>query len=247
MRRSRTPRAGRSRPRADAPVLPARHRRARRIRRGQGGPAAGRLRPRDRRQVDARHVGVRRHAAAARQARHEGDADGAARQRRRAARGRRCAREQPRAGGQGPRAAARHRLPARRASSRRRTAAQMRSEVRRRSRKRGATATGIDLRGTALGDRRRRVRRGAAVRADGHARLPPATRGQEKRAVAAAAGDGAITLPVALLVDNGTSGAAELFAAALAGNKRARSSASARSDAPHGRSSSSCPTAAALC
>ena len=34
-------------------------------------------------------------------------------------------------------------------------------------------------------------------------------------------GDGAITLPVTVLVDSGTSGPAELFAAALAGNKRA--------------------------
>lgn len=33
--------------------------------------------------------------------------------------------------------------------------------------------------------------------------------------------DGAITLPTVLLVDNGTSGAAELFAAALSGNQRA--------------------------
>ena len=39
--------------------------------------------------------------------------------------------------------------------------------------------------------------------------------------MSAAAGDGAITVPVALLTDNGTSGAAEVFAAALAGNKRA--------------------------
>jgi carboxyl-terminal processing protease len=39
--------------------------------------------------------------------------------------------------------------------------------------------------------------------------------------VTAAAGDGALTLPVVLLTDNGTSGAAELFAAALGGTKRA--------------------------
>ena len=37
----------------------------------------------------------------------------------------------------------------------------------------------------------------------------------------AAAGDGALTVPVAILADNGTSGAAEVFAAALSGNKRA--------------------------
>ena len=37
----------------------------------------------------------------------------------------------------------------------------------------------------------------------------------------AAPNDGAITLPVVLLVSNGTSNAAEVFCAALAGNKRA--------------------------
>jgi carboxyl-terminal processing protease len=39
--------------------------------------------------------------------------------------------------------------------------------------------------------------------------------------IAARAGDGAIDLPVTLLVTTGTSGAAELFASALSGNKRA--------------------------
>ena len=39
--------------------------------------------------------------------------------------------------------------------------------------------------------------------------------------IAAKPGDGAITLPVTVLVTTGTSGAAELFAAALDGNKRA--------------------------
>jgi carboxyl-terminal processing protease len=42
-----------------------------------------------------------------------------------------------------------------------------------------------------------------------------------KQTIAASAGDGAIDLPVTLLVTTGTSGAAELFAAALTGNKRA--------------------------
>ena len=42
-----------------------------------------------------------------------------------------------------------------------------------------------------------------------------------RETIAANAGDGAITLPVTLLVTTGTSGAAELFAAALDGNKRA--------------------------
>jgi carboxyl-terminal processing protease len=42
-----------------------------------------------------------------------------------------------------------------------------------------------------------------------------------KETIAAKAGDGAIALPVTLLVTTGTSGAAELFASALEGNKRA--------------------------
>ncbi len=42
-----------------------------------------------------------------------------------------------------------------------------------------------------------------------------------RETVAAAKGDGAVKLPVTLLVTTGTSGAAELFAAALDGNKRA--------------------------
>jgi C-terminal processing protease CtpA/Prc len=45
------------------------------------------------------------------------------------------------------------------------------------------------------------------------------TGGQVK--IATQKGDGSITLPVTLLVDAGTSGPAEVFVAALAGNKRA--------------------------
>ena len=86
--------------------------------------------------------------------------------------------------------------------------------------KSGATSVLIDLRGTAFGD----VESGLAA-----ARLfvPTGTlafrqeRGKAKDPVTATAGDGSITVPVALLTDNGTSGAAELFASALTGNKRA--------------------------
>lgn len=46
-------------------------------------------------------------------------------------------------------------------------------------------------------------------------------RGAEATSIDAAAGDGSVTLPVTILADNGTSGAAELFASALLGNKRA--------------------------
>lgn len=86
--------------------------------------------------------------------------------------------------------------------------------------KNGATRLAIDLRGAAFGD----LEAGLAA-----ARLFVGSgtlayrqdRGKEKEAIMASAGDGRITLPVVLLTDNGTSGPAELFAAALADNKRA--------------------------
>ena len=46
-------------------------------------------------------------------------------------------------------------------------------------------------------------------------------RDKERTTVTAGAGDGAIALPVVVLVSSGTAGAAEVFAAALAGNHRA--------------------------
>ncbi len=46
-------------------------------------------------------------------------------------------------------------------------------------------------------------------------------KGGVRDTIAAQAGDGALTLPTAVLVDTGTSGAAELFASALSGNDRA--------------------------
>ena len=42
-----------------------------------------------------------------------------------------------------------------------------------------------------------------------------------RETIAAAAGDGSITLPMAVLIDTGTSAAAEIFASAIAGNQRA--------------------------
>jgi carboxyl-terminal processing protease len=47
------------------------------------------------------------------------------------------------------------------------------------------------------------------------------SRGGAKETIAVSSGDGAITAPLVLLIDAGTSAAAELFASALAGNKRA--------------------------
>ena len=69
-RERRAAAAGRRRPRADASVLPARHRGARQLARGQGRPAHRRLHPRDQRHADARDVGLGRHARAARRAGH---------------------------------------------------------------------------------------------------------------------------------------------------------------------------------
>jgi carboxyl-terminal processing protease len=45
-------------------------------------------------------------------------------------------------------------------------------------------------------------------------------KGSEPEAITASAGDGAVTLPLTLLVDTGTSGASEVLASAVLGNKR---------------------------
>jgi carboxyl-terminal processing protease len=47
------------------------------------------------------------------------------------------------------------------------------------------------------------------------------SKGGARETIAAASGDGSVTLSTVVLIDTGTSGAAEIFAAALAGNKRA--------------------------
>ena len=99
------------------------------------------------------------------------------------------------------------------------TVDQIRSEISSLT-KGGAKSLVVDVRGTAFGDvdtgiaaARLFVKSGVlAYRQD---------RGRDKEAISAAAGDGAITVPVAVLTDNGTSNGAEVFAAALSGNKRA--------------------------
>lgn len=99
------------------------------------------------------------------------------------------------------------------------TADRLQAEVAR-LRRDGATRLVIDVRGTAVGDiehglaaARLFVPRGVLIYRQ--------AKGEEREAIAAASGDGAIALPVAVLTDNGTAGAAEVFAAALAGNRRA--------------------------
>lgn len=99
------------------------------------------------------------------------------------------------------------------------TAAQVTREVGALS-KVGATRLLIDLRGTASGDldaalpvARLFVRSGTLVYRQ--------ERDADRVPVAAASGDGSLGLPVVLMTDNGTAGAAEVFAAALHGNTRA--------------------------
>lgn len=85
----------------------------------------------------------------------------------------------------------------------------------------GAAKLIVDVRRTSTGE----VEQGLAL-----ARLFVAPRatlaireqgGSVREAIAASAGDGAIKLPTLVLLDSGTSGAAEIFASALSGNQRA--------------------------
>jgi carboxyl-terminal processing protease len=86
--------------------------------------------------------------------------------------------------------------------------------------KAGAAKLIVDLRRTSTGS----LDNGLAV-----ARLFVSTgtlalresRGTARETISAGPGDGSIALPTVLLVDSGTSGAAELFASALSGNQRA--------------------------
>lgn len=86
--------------------------------------------------------------------------------------------------------------------------------------KAGATRLVVDVRGTASGD----VEAGLDA---ARVFVPSGTlgyrqdRGKEKEPIAAAARKTSVTLPTLVLTDNGTAGAAELFAGALQGNKRA--------------------------
>ena len=99
------------------------------------------------------------------------------------------------------------------------SASQIRSEVQSLTRG-GAVRLIIDLRGTTQGDLDFGFDAARLFVPTGVLGYRQA-RGQEKQTVSAAAGDGALSLPVAILADNGTAGAAEVFAAALSGNKRA--------------------------
>jgi carboxyl-terminal processing protease len=84
----------------------------------------------------------------------------------------------------------------------------------------GATSLVIDLRGTATGEYDEAISAARLFVSSGTLAVREA-RGTEKQTISAAGGDGTVTMPVGLLTDIGTSGPAEVFAAALDGNKRA--------------------------
>jgi carboxyl-terminal processing protease len=85
--------------------------------------------------------------------------------------------------------------------------------------KTGATRYVVDLRGTARGDFDDGIAAARLFVQSGTLAVRQTKARQE--AIGAASGDGAIASPVILLVDQGTAGAAEVFAAALHGNARA--------------------------
>lgn len=101
----------------------------------------------------------------------------------------------------------------------RRTADRVKAEIATLT-KAGASRLVLDVRGAAFGD----VDAGLEVArlfVKGGVLGYRQDRGKEREPVAAAAADGAVALPLAVLVDFGTSGAGEVLAAALAGNDRA--------------------------
>jgi carboxyl-terminal processing protease len=101
----------------------------------------------------------------------------------------------------------------------RRTSEQLRSQIASLS-KAGATRLIVDVRNSSTGDLAEGVAAARLFVGSGTIAVRESrSNGQVK--IAAEKGDGAVTLPVTLLVDTGTSGPAEVFAAALAGNKRA--------------------------
>jgi carboxyl-terminal processing protease len=103
----------------------------------------------------------------------------------------------------------------------RRTASELKAQVTSLSRE-GAKSLIIDLRGTSTGDYEEALNSARLFVASGTLAVRD-TRGLDKQTISAAPGDGAITMPVALLTDLGTSGPAEVFVAALDANGRAES------------------------
>jgi carboxyl-terminal processing protease len=99
------------------------------------------------------------------------------------------------------------------------TAARVRSQVQDLT-KNGASKLVIDIRRTSSGTLDNGVDVARLFVNSGTLAMRESRTGNREN-IDAASGDGAITMPIAILLDTGTSGAAELFASALAGNKRA--------------------------
>lgn len=86
--------------------------------------------------------------------------------------------------------------------------------------KAGARSLVIDVRGTAEGALENGIAAARLFVKAGTLSIRAGRNGENKETIEAGAGDGAVALPVQLLVTTGTSGAAEIFAAALRGNLR---------------------------
>ncbi len=84
----------------------------------------------------------------------------------------------------------------------------------------GVTRLVVDLRGAAVGDPDDGVGPARLFLKSGTVTIRE-SKAAGRETVTVQAGDGAIDLPVVLIIDQGTSGAAEVFAAALDGNRRA--------------------------
>jgi carboxyl-terminal processing protease len=89
--------------------------------------------------------------------------------------------------------------------------------------KAGATNLIIDVRRTSTGETEQGLALARLFVSQGTLaiRERAAGAGAAREVIGANAGDGAIKLPILILVDSGTSGAAELFASAMSGNQRA--------------------------
>jgi carboxyl-terminal processing protease len=101
-----------------------------------------------------------------------------------------------------------------------RTADQVKSQVAEVT-KNGATKLVIDIRRTTSGTYDQGLALARLFVAKGTLALRETKGAPARETFAAVPGDGSISLPAVLLMDNGTSGAAELFASALHGNQRA--------------------------
>ena len=85
----------------------------------------------------------------------------------------------------------------------------------------GAAKLIVDVRRTSTGDGEQGLALARLFVAPGATLAIREKTGSPKETIAATTGDGAIKLPAQVLLDSGTSGAAEIFASALSGNKRA--------------------------